>query len=100
MAPSLPPTQTQLVLLRRPVGAIDPSLSGQGTFGKKSVPVTKAADLKPDEVIMAVEWLSLDPAMRGKSARDSTPGPASAVSHAGAVGATRPGAIKWVVAAR
>ena len=66
MAPTLPATQTQLVLLRRPVGAIDPSLSGQGTFGKKTVDVTKPASLKPDEVILAVEWLSLDPAMRGE----------------------------------
>lgn len=67
MPPSLPVTQTQLVLLRRPVGAIDPSLSGEGTFGKQTVPVTRPAELKPDEAVLAVEWLSLDPAMRGKS---------------------------------
>ena len=66
MLPSLPATQTQLVLLRRPVGPIDPSLNGEGTFGKKTVPVTKPQDLKPDEAILIVDWLSLDPAMRGK----------------------------------
>lgn len=65
MAPSIPSHQTQIVLQSRPKGAIDPSLSGSGTFVKKSVAVTKSQDLKPGECLMAIEWLSLDPAMRG-----------------------------------
>ncbi|KAI5480455.1 zinc-binding alcohol dehydrogenase [Pseudohyphozyma bogoriensis] len=60
----IPATHSRIVLLRRPTGPIDTSLAGNGTFGwEKDVPVQK--DLGADEVLVAVEYLSLDPAMRG-----------------------------------
>src|SRR5882762_9906861 len=53
-----PKTYTRIVLQERPVGDIVPA-----TFRKEVVPF----DLKPEDaqVLVKVNWLSLDPAMRG-----------------------------------
>jgi NADPH-dependent curcumin reductase CurA len=53
-----PKTYTRIVLQERPVGDIVPT-----TFCKEVVPF----DLKPEDVqvLVKVNWLSLDPAMRG-----------------------------------
>lgn len=53
-----PPHATQLVLSERPVGPITST-----TFAVKSVPIPH--DLAPGDVLVRVDWLSLDPAMRG-----------------------------------
>jgi NADPH-dependent curcumin reductase CurA len=53
-----PPAQgTHLVLAERPKGPITTS-----TFSRKSVPIP--AHLEPDNVLVRVDWVSLDPAMR------------------------------------
>ncbi|KZV89789.1 hypothetical protein EXIGLDRAFT_137222, partial [Exidia glandulosa HHB12029] len=56
---SLPPTYTRVVLAERPVGDIVP----HKTF--RIEPEHKLADLEPGEkqVLVAVDYLSLDPAM-------------------------------------
>lgn len=62
----IPATQQRITLLRRPKARIDPVLTGSGTFLlEKDVPVPRTVDA--GEVLVAVEWLSLDPAMRGAS---------------------------------
>lgn len=90
MSSAIPTTQTQIVLLRRPKGPIDPSLSGQGTFGlQTSVPVPTASSLAAGEALIAVEYLSLDPAMRGwlNDARSYiAPVEIGAVMRAGGIG--------------
>lgn len=65
MPPSLPSSYQRITLLRRPRAAIDQDLSGSGTFGLEANIPLKPDQLKEDEILVAVEWLSLDPAMRG-----------------------------------
>jgi NADPH-dependent curcumin reductase CurA len=61
----VPATQSRITLQSRPKAAIDPSLSGSGTFKlEQNVAVPKAGDLDEGEILVQVEWLSLDPAMR------------------------------------
>ncbi|KAF8520503.1 hypothetical protein JB92DRAFT_2894758 [Gautieria morchelliformis] len=55
---SVPSQATQLVLSERPVGPITAS-----TFAVKSVPIPE--QLASGDVLVRVNWLSLDPAMRG-----------------------------------
>ncbi|KAM0747149.1 NAD(P)-binding protein [Meredithblackwellia eburnea MCA 4105] len=65
MAPlaALPKSQSRITLRTRPTGAINPALNGTGTFNiEKDVPLKQVEN---DEVAVVVEWLSLDPAMRG-----------------------------------
>lgn len=63
---SLPPTYTQIVLHKRPVGEIE-----SDTFRKEVIPSSTlissldAPDAPADSVLIKVLWLSLDPAMRG-----------------------------------
>ncbi|GAA6061891.1 hypothetical protein JCM10212_004709 [Sporobolomyces blumeae] len=64
---TLPSTFSQITLRERPKAAIQPSLTdGKGTFQlERNVPTPTAADLGPDQVLVKVEWCSVDPAMRG-----------------------------------
>lgn len=65
--PSFPKHQSRIVLLRRPAAGINTSLSGDGTFGlEKDVPVLSGSKVGDEDVVVAVEYLSLDPAMRGE----------------------------------
>jgi len=60
---SVPRVQTRISLRERPKGEIDASLGGQGTFKlEKDAPVRSPAR---GEVLVRVECLSIDPAMRG-----------------------------------
>jgi NADPH-dependent curcumin reductase CurA len=54
-------TYQSVVLAKRPTGQIVPG----ETFEKKENPMVTEADLKDDEVLVEVLYLSLDPAMRG-----------------------------------
>jgi N-terminal domain of oxidoreductase len=55
---SVPSQATQVVLSERPEGPITPT-----TFTVKSAPIP--SELAPGDVLVRVDWLSLDPAMRG-----------------------------------
>jgi NADPH-dependent curcumin reductase CurA len=55
---SIPPEATHIVLSERPTGPVTSS-----TFSRKSVPIP--AELAPGDVLVRVDWISLDPAMRG-----------------------------------
>ena len=55
---TVPPQATQVVLSERPVGSITST-----TFAVKSTPIPD--ELAPGDVLVRVDWLSLDPAMRG-----------------------------------
>ena len=63
----LPSTYSKIVLRERPKAEIKPSLTdGQGTFSLvEGVPLPSKSDLKPDQVLVQVEWVSVDPAQRG-----------------------------------
>lgn len=63
----IPSTFSQITLRERPKAEILPSLTdGKGTFQlEKGIKTPTKDDLKPDEVLVRVEWLSVDPAMRG-----------------------------------
>ncbi|GAA5949254.1 hypothetical protein JCM3765_003345 [Sporobolomyces pararoseus] len=63
----LPSTYSKIVLRERPKAEIKPSLNdGQGTFSLvERVPLPSKSDLKPDQVLVQVEWVSVDPAQRG-----------------------------------
>jgi len=63
----LPSTFSQITLRERPKAEIISSLTdGKGTFQlEKSVHMPKQEDLKQDEVLVKVEWVSVDPAQRG-----------------------------------
>ncbi|GAA6007250.1 hypothetical protein JCM10207_001559 [Rhodosporidiobolus poonsookiae] len=66
--PSLPASYSRITLRERPRAAINPDLSkdGKGTFVmEKEVPMWRAEDLKEGQVVVKVEWVSIDPAMRG-----------------------------------
>ncbi|GAA5934086.1 hypothetical protein JCM3775_002870 [Rhodotorula graminis] len=70
MAPlpsTLPRTYSRITLRERPKAAINPSLDGKtGTFTLETgVPMFGDDELKPGEVIVQVDWISVDPAMRG-----------------------------------
>jgi len=70
MAPlpsTLPRTYSRITLRERPKAAIDPSLDGKtGTFTlEHNVPMFAEADLAPGEIVVQVDWISVDPAMRG-----------------------------------
>lgn len=70
MAPlpsTLPRTFSRITLRERPKGSINPSLDGKtGTFTlEHDVPMYRDEDLKDDEAIVQVDWISVDPAMRG-----------------------------------
>jgi len=54
-------TYQSVVLAKRPTGQIVPG----ETFEKKENPMVTEADLKDDQVLVEVLYLSLDPAMRG-----------------------------------
>jgi NADPH-dependent curcumin reductase CurA len=54
-------TYTSVVLKQRPKGLVVPG----ETFETKENPVPKESDLKDGEVLVEVQYLSLDPAMRG-----------------------------------
>ncbi|GAA5866335.1 hypothetical protein JCM1840_004089 [Sporobolomyces johnsonii] len=63
----LPSTYSRITLRQRPKALIQPSLHDEaGTFKlEKGVRMPKKEDLKVDEVLVKVEWVSIDPAMRG-----------------------------------
>ncbi|KAK4055378.1 hypothetical protein OIO90_003216 [Microbotryomycetes sp. JL221] len=90
MAPlaSVPSTQSRITLQKRPSGEISPDLTGKGHFLLESnVPIDK--DLKEGECLVKVEWVSLDPAMRGwlnPTRSYIPPVEIGAVMRAGAVG--------------
>ncbi|BGP57555.1 hypothetical protein JCM8202_002276 [Rhodotorula sphaerocarpa] len=63
---TLPASYSRVTLRERPRAAIDPKLDGSGTFNyEKDVPLWKAEQLKAGEAVVKVEWVSIDPAMRG-----------------------------------
>lgn len=66
MAPSLPATYSHLTLASRPKAAIDPNLA-TGTFKLSTDVPLRPESVGKGEVLVRVEWLSLDPAMRGAS---------------------------------
>ncbi|KAG8954424.1 hypothetical protein FRC04_011751 [Tulasnella sp. 424] len=57
---TLPSEATKLVLAQRPKGSIDDS-----TFKSEKVPMTELTPSKPTEVLVRVDYISIDPAMRG-----------------------------------
>jgi NADPH-dependent curcumin reductase CurA len=64
--PALPQSASRITLRARPKGLIEPDLTGKGTFNlEKGVKLPSLADLKEGNILVRVEWLSLDPAMRG-----------------------------------
>lgn len=66
MSFSIPSQQTQIVLRERPTAAIKDSLgASDSTYEKRTVPVPQESELKDGEVLVRVEYVSLDPAMRG-----------------------------------
>ncbi|GEM12435.1 zinc-binding alcohol dehydrogenase [Rhodotorula toruloides] len=69
MAPlpsTLPSTYSRITLRERPKAAIDPKLDGTGTFQlERGVKMFSQDDVKPGEAVIKVEWVSIDPAMRG-----------------------------------
>ncbi|GAA5852768.1 hypothetical protein JCM9279_003964 [Rhodotorula babjevae] len=70
MAPlpsTLPRTYSRITLRERPKAAINPSLDGKtGTFTLETgVPMFSDAELASGEVFVQVDWISVDPAMRG-----------------------------------
>ncbi|GAA5905348.1 NADP-dependent oxidoreductase [Sporobolomyces salmoneus] len=62
---NLPSTYSSIVLRERPKAEILPSLTdGKGTFSLvENQPLP--TQLKPDQVLVKVEWVSVDPAQRG-----------------------------------
>ncbi|SCZ87286.1 BZ3500_MvSof-1268-A1-R1_Chr2-2g04752 [Microbotryum saponariae] len=64
MPAAIPSTQSRIVLVNRPKAAISPDItSGNGTFLlQKNAPVEQPGQ---GECLIKVEWVSLDPAMRG-----------------------------------
>ncbi|EST09566.1 Alcohol dehydrogenase, C-terminal [Kalmanozyma brasiliensis GHG001] len=66
MSFSIPSQQTQIVLRERPKAAIQHTLgANDSTYEKRTIPVPKESELKDGEVLVRVEYVSLDPAMRG-----------------------------------
>lgn len=66
MSFAIPSQQTQIVLRERPTAAIKDSLGeNDSTYEKRTVPVPQESELKDGEVLVRVEYVSLDPAMRG-----------------------------------
>lgn len=66
MSFQIPSQQTQIVLRQRPTAAIIDTLGqSDSTYEKRVVPVPSEAELKEGEVLVRVEYVSLDPAMRG-----------------------------------
>ncbi|BGP34474.1 hypothetical protein JCM10296v2_006295 [Rhodotorula toruloides] len=69
MAPlpsTLPSSYSRITLRERPKAAIDPKLDGFGTFQlERGVKMFSQDDVKPGEAVIKVEWVSIDPAMRG-----------------------------------
>ncbi|BGP42544.1 hypothetical protein JCM10450v2_006647 [Rhodotorula kratochvilovae] len=69
MAPlpaTLPRTYSRITLRERPRAAVDPKLDGTGTFAlEKGVQMWGEGDVKDGQAIVKVEWVSIDPAMRG-----------------------------------
>ncbi|GAA6058256.1 hypothetical protein JCM3770_006083 [Rhodotorula araucariae] len=69
MAPlpaALPRSYSRVTLRERPRAAVDPKLDGTGTFAfEKDVPMWREDEVKDGEAIVKVDWVSIDPAMRG-----------------------------------
>ncbi|KAJ1035406.1 hypothetical protein NDA13_000822 [Ustilago tritici] len=66
MSFNVPSQQTQIVLRERPTAAIKDTLgASDSTYEKRTVPVPKESELQDGEVLIKVEYVSLDPAMRG-----------------------------------
>lgn len=66
MSFNIPSQQTQIVLRERPIAAIKDTMgAADSTFEKRTVPVPSEAELEDGEVLVRVEYVSLDPAMRG-----------------------------------
>lgn len=66
MSFNIPSQQTQIVLRERPTAAIKDTLgAAESTYEKRTVPVPTEAELADGEVLVRVEYVSLDPAMRG-----------------------------------
>lgn len=64
--PALPRSYSRVTLRERPRASIDPKLDGTGTFQyEKDVQLWSADQLKAGEAVVKVEWVSIDPAMRG-----------------------------------
>ena len=55
---SIPSRATHIVLAERPKASLTAS-----TFARDSVPIP--TELGPDDILIRVDWISLDPAMRG-----------------------------------
>ncbi|TKY84619.1 hypothetical protein EX895_006521 [Sporisorium graminicola] len=66
MSFTIPSQQTQIVLRERPTAAIQHTLgANDSTYEKRTVAVPQEAELNDGEVLVRVEYVSLDPAMRG-----------------------------------
>ncbi|GAA5891494.1 hypothetical protein JCM6882_004491 [Rhodosporidiobolus microsporus] len=67
--PSLPSSYTRLTLLQRPTAAINPSVDpkdeGRTFTVERGVKMWEENEVEADEVVVRVEWVSIDPAMRG-----------------------------------
>ncbi|KAG8957292.1 hypothetical protein FRC00_004193, partial [Tulasnella sp. 408] len=57
---TLPSEATKIVLAERPKGPVDDS-----TFRSEKVPMTSLTPSKATEVLIRVDYVSMDPAMRG-----------------------------------
>ncbi|SNX86028.1 related to endo-polygalacturonase [Melanopsichium pennsylvanicum] len=90
MSLTIPSQQTQIVLRERPTAAIKDTIgSPDSTYEKRTVPVPQESELNDGEVLVRVEYVSLDPAMRGwlRDARSYLPPvQIGEVMRAGAVG--------------
>ncbi|CBQ73953.1 related to endo-polygalacturonase [Sporisorium reilianum SRZ2] len=66
MSFTIPQQQTQIVLRERPTADIKHALgASDSTYEKRTVPVPQESELNDGEVLVRVEYVSLDPAMRG-----------------------------------
>ncbi|GAA5825909.1 hypothetical protein JCM11251_000048 [Rhodosporidiobolus azoricus] len=67
--PSLPSSYSRVTLRQRPTGSINPSLNPKDekrTFEwEKGIKMWEEKDIQAGEVVVRVEWVSIDPAMRG-----------------------------------
>lgn len=55
-----PPSADEVYLVRRPMGCVDAT-----TFAQRRVKLPLVSQVQPDSVLVRVEWVSADPAMRG-----------------------------------
>ncbi|PYH78931.1 NADP-dependent leukotriene B4 12-hydroxydehydrogenase [Aspergillus uvarum CBS 121591] len=60
----MPLTNRQLIYTNPPKAAIDPSLSGNGTFTLKTATIPDDVPLKDNQVLVRIHYLALEPAMR------------------------------------